>query len=136
MTSWSIEHLKQLKEITNHKVIYDGYEFVWMSKIDNKWDRQYIENFTDYNTPMSWIHFCIDKWSKEYNSRPHKYIKDMQTNLEIEIKIREISREANIRTKNKIKEILKLKPSMSNKEISDVLGVTIKSIEYHKSNLK
>ena len=136
MTSWSIEHLKQLKEITNHKVIYDGYEFVWMSKIDNKWDRQYIENFTDYNTPMSWIHFCIDKWSKEYNSRPHKYIKDMQTNLEIEIKIREISREANIRTKNKIKEILKLKPTMSNKEISDILGVTIKSIEYHKSNLK
>ena len=136
MTSWSIEHLKQLKEITNHKVIYDGYEFVWMSKIDNKWGRQYIENFTDYNTPMSWIHFCIDKWSKEYNSRPHKYIKDMQTNLEIEIKIREISREANIRTKNKIKEILKLKPTMSNKEISDILGVTIKSIEYHKSNLK
>lgn len=133
MTSWSTEHLKQLKEITNHKVIYDGYEFVWMSKIDNKWDRQYIENFTDYNTPMSWIHFCIDKWSKEYNSRPHKYIKDMQTDLEIEIKIREISREANIRTKNKIKEILKLKPTMSNKEISDILGVTIRTVERHRS---
>ena len=133
MTSWSTEHLKQLKEITNHKVIYDGYEFVWMVKIDNKWGRQYVENFTDYNTPMSWIHFCIDKWSKEYNSRPNKYIKDMQTDLEIEIKIREISREANIRTKNKIKEILKLKPTMSNKEISDVLGVTIRTVERHRS---
>ena len=37
MSSWTTEHLRDLKEVTNHKVIYDRYEFVWMSKIDNKW---------------------------------------------------------------------------------------------------
>ena len=132
MTSWSTEHLKQLKEITSHKVIYDGYEFVWMSKIDNKWGRQYVENFTDYNKPMSWIHFCIDKWSKEYNSRPHKYIKDMKTDLEIEIKIREISREANVKTREKVIEILYLKPSISSKEIAEILDITIRSVERHR----
>ena len=136
MSSWSIEHLRQLKEITNHKVVYDGYEFVWLSKLDNKWSRHYIRNFTDYNTPMSWIYFCIAKWNKEYLDRQNSYIIDMRKELDIEIKITEISRDAKAKTKAKIKEIIELKPNISNKDIADILGVTIKSIEYHKNSMK
>ena len=66
MSSWSTEHLKQLKEITNHKVIYDGYEFIWMSKLDNEWSRHYVANFDNYNKPMSWIYFNISIWDNEY----------------------------------------------------------------------
>ena len=133
---WSIEHLNQLKELTNHRVVWDKYEFVWQVKLDGKWQRHYIRNFNNYNTPMSWIFFNISKWNNEYNNRRTKYLKDMKANLEIEIKITEISRESNVRTKQKIKEIINLKPSISNKDIADVLGVTIRTVERHKNNYK
>lgn len=129
---WSTEHLKELKELTNHKVIWDGYEYVWMSKRDNKWQRHYVRNFDNYNTPMSWIFFNLSKWNNEYNERSKQYLKKMQLDLETEVKITEISREASIKTKEKIHQILKLKPNISNKEISDILGVTIRTIERHR----
>lgn len=134
MSSWSTEHLKQLKEITNHKVVYDGYEFVWMSKLDDTWSRHYIRNFEEYKQPMSWIYFNISMWDSEYRNRQATYLKDMMKDLDVEIKITQISREANVRTKNKIKEILQLKPNMSNKDVADILGVTIRTVERHKSN--
>ena len=132
MSSWTTEHLRDLKEVTNHKVVYDGYEFVWMSKIDNKWSRHYIANFIDYKTPMSWIHFNLTVWNNEYIKRQSKYLRDMKKDLEIDIKITEISRESSVRTKEKIREIIELKPNISNKQISEILGVTIRTIERHK----
>lgn len=131
-TSWSDNHLKQLKDITNHKVIYDGYEFVWMSKLDGNWNRHYTTNFDNYNKPMSWIHTSIYKWNKEYKNRYSQYLEDMGRSLEIDIRIKEISRVANIKTKQKILEILNLKPDINNKDISDILGVTIRTIERHR----
>jgi Holliday junction resolvase RusA-like endonuclease len=131
-TSWSDNHLKQLKDITNHKVIYDGYEFVWMSKLDGNWNRHYVRNFTNYNKPMSWIHVSIYKWNKEYKNRYSNYLENMRRSLEIDIRIQEISRVANIKTKQKIQEILNLKPDINNKDISDILGVTIRTVERHR----
>lgn len=130
-TSWSTEHLRQLKEITNHKVIYDGYEFVWMSKIDNKWQRHYIANFEDYNKPMSWIYFTIARWDKEYKQRSESYFNEMIKELEIDVKIKEISNEYSKKTKQKINEIKTLKPTISNKEIADILGVSVRTVERH-----
>jgi hypothetical protein len=136
MTNWTTEQLKNLKEVTNHKVIYDGYEFVWMSKPDDVWARHYIRNFTDYNKPMSWIHHHTYNWGKEYKQRQEKYLADMRRSLDIEVsienKIRDISREAKVKTREKVVEILKLKPSMSNKNIASLLGVTIRTVERYK----
>jgi DNA-binding CsgD family transcriptional regulator len=56
----------------------------------------------------------------------------MRKSLEVDIRIKEISRIANIKTKQKIKEILNLKPDITNKDISDILGVTIRTIERHR----
>ena len=129
---WSTEHLKELKELTNHKVIWDGYEYVWMSKRDNKGQRHYVRNFDNYNTPMSWIFFNLSKWNNEDNERSKQYLKKMQLDLETEVKITEISREASIKTKEKIHRVHKLIDNISNKEISDILGVTIRTIERHR----
>jgi hypothetical protein len=135
MTSWSTDELNNLKEITNHKVVYDGYEFVWMSRPNNKWLRHFVSNFEDYNKPMSWIHHHTYNWGVEYRARQAKYLEDMRKSLDVDIKIQQISKEAKVKTKEKISEILKLKPSISNKDIASVLGITIKSVEYHKSNI-
>jgi hypothetical protein len=131
-TNWTTEELSKLKDITNHKVIYDGYEFVWMSRIRSKWRRHCVDNFIDYNKPMSWIYHHIYRWNKEYRERHSKYVEEMKIQLDIDVKIKEISRVANIKTKQKILEILNLKPNMSNKNISDVLGVTIRTVERHR----
>ena len=58
----------------------------------------------------------------------------MRLRLDIDVKIREISREANVKTREKVIEILYLKPDISNKDIADVLGVTIRTVERHRSN--
>lgn len=129
---WSTDHLRQLKEVTNHKVTWDGYEFVWEVKLDNKWRRHYIRNFEDYNTPISFIHFNLGRWNNQYIERQNKYLKSMKADLDIEIKITAISRESNLRTKQKIQEIINLKPNISNRDISGILGVTIRTVERHR----
>lgn len=132
MTNWTTEQLKNLKEVTNHKVIYDGYEFVWMSKPDNIWSRHYISNFEDYNKPMSWIHHHTYNWGKEYKQRQEKYLADMRRSLDIDVKIREISREAKVKIKERALEIIKLKPSIDSEELAKMLGVTYRTINRYK----
>lgn len=130
-TSWSTEQLRQLKEITNHKVVYDGYEFVWLSNIDGCWNRHYIRNFDDYNTPMSWIYFNVSRWEKEYKQRNESYFNEMIKELEIDVKIKEISDEYCKKTKQKVNEIKTLKPNITNKEIAEILEVSIRTVERH-----
>tara|TARA_R110000851_G_scaffold205552_1_gene357548 strand:+ start:1312 stop:1749 length:438 start_codon:yes stop_codon:yes gene_type:complete len=132
MTNWSTEELKHLKEMTNHKVVYDGYEFIWMHRLDGEWNRHYVNNFEDYNKPMSWIYSHVYRWDKEYRKRHAKYLDDMRMQLDIDIRIREISKEANIKTKQKVLEVIYLRPSISNKEISTILDVTVRSVERHR----
>ena len=42
---------------------------------------------------------------------------------------------AYVMSKEKVREIVNLKPDITNKDIADILGVTIKSVEYHKTNI-
>lgn len=122
----------QLKELTNHKIIYDGYEFVWMVQLDDGWIRHCVNNFVDYNKPMSWIHHNIYIWNKEYRDRQAEYLENMRKKLEVDVKIAEISREANRKTKQKVLEIINLRPDISNKSIAELLDITIRSVERHR----
>jgi|TARA_R110000765_G_scaffold217181_1_gene321821 hypothetical protein len=132
MTNWTTEQLGNLKNVTNHKVVYDGYEFVWMSKPNNTWMRHCVSNFKDYNKPMSWIHHHTYNWGKEYRQRHDRYLQDMRKSLDIDIKIREISREAKVKTKEKVREIINLKPTISSKEIADILDITPRAVNKHR----
>ena len=132
MTNWSTEDLLHLKELTNHKVVYDGYEFVWMHRLYGEWDRHYVSNFEDYNKPMSWIHHHTYNWGKEYRQRHDRYLQDMRKSLDIDVKIREISREAKVKTKEKVREIINLKPNISSKEVADILDITPRAVNKHR----
>ena len=132
MTNWTTEQLGNLKNVTNHKVVYDGYEFVWMSKPNDTWMRHCVSNFKDYNKPMSWIHHHTYNWGKEYRQRHDRYLQDMRKSLDIDVKIREISREAKVKTKEKVREIINLKPTISSKEIADILDITPRAVNKHR----
>ena len=56
----------------------------------------------------------------------------MRKSLDIDVKIREISREVEIKTKQKVLQIINLKPNISTKDIAEILGVTIRTVERHK----
>jgi len=58
----------------------------------------------------------------------------MRKSLDIDVKIREISREAKIKTKEKVREIVNLKPNISSKDIADILEITTRAVEYHRSD--
>ena len=58
----------------------------------------------------------------------------MRKSLDIDVKIREISREAKIKTKEKVVEILKLKPTLNNQEVADILGITIRTVRRVKNS--
>ena len=131
MSNWSTEDLAMLKELTNHRVTYDGYEFVWESNTTNGWNRHYIRNFEEYNTPMSWIYFNIARWEKEYRDRLKDYATNMFKELEADVKIKQISEDYSKKTKQKIHQIKTIKPSISNKEIANILEVTIRTVERH-----
>tara|TARA_R110000787_G_scaffold281153_1_gene392323 strand:+ start:331 stop:732 length:402 start_codon:yes stop_codon:yes gene_type:complete len=133
MTNWTTEQLKNLKEVTNHKIIYDGYEFVWMSKPDEVWTRHYINNFEDYNKPMYWIHHHTYNWNKEYKQRQEKYLSDMRKGLDIDVRIVEISRDTDTMVKEKVNQILELKPYMYNQDVADILGVTVRTVQRCKN---
>jgi len=109
--------------------------FEWMSRANNTWERHYVSNFRDYNKPMSWIHHHTYRWGKEYKQRQDKYLANMRRSLDVDVKIREISREVEIKTKQKVKEILNLKPEINTTDIADILGVTIRTVERHKNNI-
>ena len=57
----------------------------------------------------------------------------MRRSLDIDVKIREISREAKVKTKEKVREILNLKPSISNKDIAEILEIAIRTVERYKA---
>jgi hypothetical protein len=133
MTNWTTEQLKNLKEVTNHKIIYDGYEFVWMSKPDEVWTKHYINTFEDYNKPMYWIHHHTYNWNKEYKQRQEKYLSDMRKGLDIDVRIVEISRDTDTMVKEKVNQILELKPYMYNQDVADILGVTVRTVQRCKN---
>lgn len=133
MTSWSTSDLKMLKEITNHRVVFDGYEFVWESNTTKGWNRHYIRNFKDYNKPMSWIYFNISLWENEYKDRLKDYTKNMIKGLDADVKIKEICLDHSKKTKQKIHQIKVLKPEITSKEIADILNITQRSVQRHLS---
>ena len=48
--------------------------------------------------------------------------------------LREISREAKVKTREKVREIVNLKPSISSKEIAEILDITTRAVEYHRAS--
>ena len=56
----------------------------------------------------------------------------MRRSLDIDVKIREISREAKIKTKEKVREIVSLKPDITSKEIADILDITPRAVNKHR----
>ena len=121
--AYSLKELNYLKENENHKIVYDGYDYIWYSNIGNGFQLHSIKLFKDYKETVSYIHYWVYRYNKEYNKKDN-YMDKMLNDLMKEVQIKDICKNKDLKTKDKIKSILDINPKIKNLELSKLLDVS------------
>ena len=119
----SLKELSYLKDLENHKIVYDGYDFIWYSNIGNGFELHSIKCFKDYKELLSYIYFWIGKYKKEYIKKD-TYLDSMLNELLKDIQIKNICNNKELKTKEKIKSIFEIKPDIKTMELSKLLDLS------------
>tara|TARA_R110002124_G_C8746785_1_gene497899 strand:- start:335 stop:730 length:396 start_codon:yes stop_codon:yes gene_type:complete len=124
MTSWTDDQLKQLRQLSNHKVVSDiSGEYNWMHNITGKWEVHSVKVFEDQNTAYSWLYFWIDKWGKELDDRFSSKLKQDRR------KLKSIKRSKRMTNKEKIQSIRTLMTNYTMQEIANELSVSASTVK-------
>ena len=133
-TSWSDNDLEKLTDPKNHRIRFDGYEYVWEHKINNSWERHAVNNFEDWKRPYASLQYWLWNWSKELMERKMKYaneyLKHMKAYFKNTQRVVEI-KNGPYKTKRKIEMIQELMPSESITFIADVLDISRQAVHKH-----
>ncbi|QBA63664.1 hypothetical protein [Muriicola soli] len=121
MTSWSDKELEALCDPNNHKIRFDGYDYWWYHKINGKWELHSIKEYENYQKPYSYLEYWRNLWERELISRRRIA---MKKKLSLEKKIWDICAVLEYETYQKVLEIHKLDPTLTNKEIAAMLSVS------------
>jgi len=132
--------LTQRCEPTNHKIIYDGFHYRWKVLINGKLEIQSIQLYETAEKAYSHIAFWLSKYNKEMTYRNKKnsvdtYFDNLKAQAKTEEELYKISREYSVKTKEKINQMLSIKNDLSNKRISELLDVSLRSVERHRKSL-
>jgi hypothetical protein len=134
-TSWSDEDLKKLCEPTNHRIRYDGYEYVWEHRVNgNKWELHSVWLKDNFNKLYANMKFWLYQWSKELTERKIKSAESYFAEMTKYLKATEVAihiKNSDLTTKAKIKEIKKELPSVTVKFLSDLLNISRQIIHRH-----
>ena len=136
-TSWSTEDLKTLTQVDNHKIMFDGYEYYWIRKLKDDWERHFILNFEDSKKAFHYLKFTIGMWQQELNKRLEitvraKSYKELERMLYIQEKTTKTVNSV-LPTIEKINHIKLINEGISAEELSSLLKVK-KSIIYRHYN--
>lgn len=116
-SNWTTNELRQLKEPTNHSIIWDGYDYYWNHFIDSEWSLHSTKHFEDFNKPFSWLKYWLHKWNAEYTRRQERLVKQLSKAT---------------KTRDRITIAKQLKPDAGNTELANYLNVSIKTMQRHK----
>ena len=139
-TSWSTDSLKMLTDVYNHKIMYDGFEYYWLRKLEDDWERHFILNYEDSKKAFHYLKHNISKWQKELNKRLEitvrdKSYKELERMLEIQEKtIKTVN--SSFPTIEKINIIKLINEGISAEELSSLLKVKKSIIYRHIRTLK
>ena len=139
-TSWSTEHLQSLTQIKNHKILFDGYEYYWVRKLEDKWERHFILNFANKKKAFHYLKYNIRKWQEELNVRlkiTNKALcyKDLEMMLDIQEKTIKTAN-STLPTIEKINHIKLIKEDISIEELESLLDIKRSIIYRHIRALK
>ena len=139
-TSWSTEHLQMLTQVDNHKIMYDGFEYYWLRKLEDDWERHFILNFEDSKKAFHYLKYNIDKWQKELNNRLEitvraKSYKELERMLDVQEMTTKTANSV-LPTIEKINHIKLINEGVSAEELSSLLNVKKSIIYRHIRTLK
>ena len=139
-TSWSTEDLKTLTQVDNHKIMFDGYEYYWIRKLKDDWERHFILNFEDSKKAFHYLKFTIGMWQQELNKRLEitvraKSYKELERMLYIQEKTTKTVNSV-LPTIEKINHIKLINEGISAEELSSLLKVKKSIIYRHIRTLK
>lgn len=121
--------LKQLSCLSNHKIVFDGYDFWWYSNIDGKWKIHCIKSFDTYKKALSYIMYWCERYSNLYIKK-NKEVDRIVSDAIDQVRIYDIVN-SKLKTKNKIEQIISIKPFISQVEIANYLSLTKPAINKH-----
>ena len=139
-SNWRTEELESLVQINNHRIMYDGYEYKWVRKLKDKWERHFILNFSNKRKAFSYLKYNIGKWNKELLDRKkitdritsYKELEDILHTQEQTHKILN----SEMPTIEKINHLRLVNNEVSATELSNMLDVSSSMIYRHIRNLE
>ena len=125
--SWSTNQLRLLTAKDNHKIMFDGYEYIWMNKIDGEWKRHCIFNYANRKRAYSHMKYSLSQWDKELIRRVNKYernqfFKEMEEEFKSQDKIRGIAK-STLPTIEKINFMRLENPHISKYQVCELLDI-------------
>ena len=128
------KELEYLSNEVNHKIRFDGYEFMWFANKGNGFELHSIMKKDTAKKISAIINFWIPKYKKELSLRVYNAERrDMIQEVMLEVEIFEILK-SSVKTSKKIEKILNLNPNITASEVISY-GLPSKSVYRYFSNL-
>ena len=139
-SKWTLEELESLTKIKNHRIMFDGYEYYWVRKLNEKWERHFIINFKTKEKAFSYLKYNIGKWRKELLKLKNKLennasYKDLERILDVQVKTHKIVN-SGMPTIERINHIRLVNEGITVSELSNLLDVKSSIIYRHFRTLK
>ena len=138
--SWTDEELKLLTDVYNHKIMFDGYEYIWKINLDGDWSKHSFQNFETYGKAVHYLRFHMYLWDKELHKRKHKkkrkdFFSEMKKHIISQEKIHKIAK-SRMPTIEKINFIRLENPNISKHQICELLDIKASIYYRHLRTLK
>ena len=139
-SKWTLEELESLTKIKNHRIMFDGYEYYWVRKLNEKWERHFILNFKTKEKAFSYLKYNISKWRKELLKLKNELenyasYKDLERILDVQVKTYKIVN-SGMPTIERINHIRLVNEDITVSELSNLLDVKSSIIYRHLRTLK
>ena len=126
-SKWTLEELESLTKIKNHRIMFDGYEYYWVRKLNEKWERHFIINFKTKEKAFSYLKYNISKWRKELLKLKNELennasYKDLERILDVQVKTHKIVN-SGMPTIERINHIRLVNEDITVSELSNLLDV-------------
>lgn len=139
-SKWTLEELESLTKIKNHRIMFDGYEYYWVRKLNEKRERHFILNFKTKEKAFSYLKYNIGKWRKELLKLKNELennasYKDLERILDVQVKTYKIVN-SGMPTIERINHIRLVNEDITVSELSNLLDVKSSIIYRHFRTLK
>ncbi len=139
-TNWSDRDLQKLSQYRNHRIIFDGFNYIWQHRLKgNKWETHSIDCYPEPLRPLHEIHYWTSKYRKELSERQSKqdsiYYREMKLYLYRINKVKRLRDNRKIKTRDKVKVIMNLIPEMSTAGIAELLNISRQMVHRHQAEI-